>query len=93
LDVESGNSAPIWYKLKETGISIGFSNFSLNSTEMSQSQALFSFMKEGVETQGAREIFIFEISTKPFIVFVWIGSIAIVAGFFIAMFKYRKINK
>lgn len=85
----SGQSTPIWEKFKNSKISIGFTNFQLNQEKMADSQVLISFAKEG-ETIGGRELFVFEITTKPLILFVWIGSIAIYLGFFISLLKYLK---
>ncbi len=84
----SGQSSPIWKRFRNSDISIGFSNFQLNQQNMSESKALISFSKEGVTT-GGKELFVFEVTVKPLISFVWIGAIFIIIGFFISLFKYK----
>ncbi|MFC2131982.1 heme lyase CcmF/NrfE family subunit, partial [Bacteroidota bacterium] len=91
LDMSSGKSTPIWYELESTDIKIGFDDFNVDANDMSQSQAVFSVTKNDVEYRESKEVFTFEISIKPFIIFVWLGSIALISGFFIALFKNRKI--
>ncbi|MFH1050782.1 MAG: cytochrome c-type biogenesis CcmF C-terminal domain-containing protein [bacterium] len=90
LDMANGSSTPYWKELKNANISIGFSNFRVEPNDMSKSTAEFSFFVEGMKSKEPREVFTFEVSVKPFMMFVWIGSFAVVFGFFIAIFKYRK---
>ncbi|ROL61295.1 hypothetical protein D9V86_06410 [Bacteroidetes/Chlorobi group bacterium ChocPot_Mid] len=91
LDMSNGNSTPFWKELKNSNVSIGFTNFRVDPDDMSQSTAEFSFFVDGMQTKGPKEVFTFEATIKPFMMFVWIGSILVVIGFFIATLKsWRK---
>jgi len=92
LDMASGNSTPYWEELSKANMSIGFTNFHVDANDMSKSTAEFSFFVEGMKSKVPIEVFTFEASVKPFMMFVWIGAIAMVSGFFVAIFKYRKKN-
>jgi cytochrome c-type biogenesis protein CcmF len=89
VDMNSGETKPLWKKLKGSNLEIGFTNFSANTKNMEKSQAQFSISKPDEEMKEPTEVFTFDISMKPFINFVWIGSLTVFAGFFIAAFKHR----
>ena len=92
LDMSTGNSTPFWEKLPNSNISIGFTNFHVDANDISKSTAEFSFYVEGMKYKEPHEVFTFEVSVKPFMMFVWIGAIAIVAGFFVSVFKHNRKN-
>jgi hypothetical protein len=55
---------------------------------LANSGALFMFKKKGGELEMPEELLILDISDKPFINLVWIGTIFVVVGFIISLFKY-----
>ncbi len=88
LDMLSGCNHPEWYTYLNTVIEIGFKEFIPNKENMAQSQAVFYFREKGQPEPEPVTVFTFRVIIEPYINLVWIGTIILFAGFFIAMGKY-----
>ncbi len=88
MNMKTMTNDPIWYDLDTTNIQIGFMQIMPDKENLANSGALFMFKEKGGELSMPEEMLILEISDKPFINLVWIGTIFIVAGFLISLFKY-----
>lgn len=73
LNLEKDSFSPIWYSILGTSLKIGLVECNFENGSF---QATFKF---------ASELFTFEVAKKPFINLVWLGTIAVVTGFFFAM--------
>jgi hypothetical protein len=73
LNLEKDSFSPIWYSVLGTSLKIGLVECNFENGSF---QATFKF---------ASELFTFEVAKKPFINLVWLGTIAVVTGFFFAM--------
>lgn len=93
IDMSSGETEPVWKKLPLTSMEIGFIRLIPNRESMAKSQAAFVFRKPGEAEPTPIDIFYFEVSLKPYMIFVWIGMILTVLGFFISIFKYLEKRK
>ncbi len=78
LNMKSGSFSPIWKNVPTKDFAIGFTKFTPEE----------NLEKSTVELSFGQEIFIADVTVKPFILLVWIGVIFTVAGFIIAVFKY-----
>jgi len=88
LDLSTGQAEAIWYDVEGRNIRIGFTDFNADQKNMSNSSARFSISENDVEYGEPKKAFTVEISIKPYMNLVWIGTIGIILGFFIAIFKY-----
>lgn len=90
LDPQSFVGEPMWITMDKYGVDISLVQFIPNMQEMGKSRVAFILKEAGADMPDPVEYFSFEASVKPLINFVWVGTIAIVAGFFIAIGKYTK---
>jgi hypothetical protein len=90
MNMKTMTNEPVWYDLDTTNIQIGFMQIMPDKENLSNSGALFMFKEKDGELSMPEEMLIVEISDKPLIMLVWIGTIFLVAGFFISMFKYMR---
>lgn len=93
MNMKTMTNEPVWYDLDTTNIQIGFMQIMPDKENLSNSGALFMFKEKDCELSMPEEMLIVEISDKPLIMLVWIGTIFLVAGFFVSMFKYIKPKK
>lgn len=89
LDLQTMQNDPIWKKLPNSEYEVAFMRFLPNQKEMAKSSANYAFRKIGEKISDPVPEFVFEVSTKPFINLVWLGTIAMVFGFFLSIFKYN----
>lgn len=90
MNMKTMTNEPVWYDLDTTNIQIGFMQIMPDKEDLSNSGALFMFKEKEGELSMPEEMLIVEISDKPLIMLVWIGTIFLVGGFFISMVKYMK---
>ncbi len=88
LDMESGHSHPEWYTYQNSVIEIAFQQFVPNKESMGESQAVFYFKEKDQPEPELVTFFTFEVTIEPYINLVWLGTIILVLGFFIAIGKY-----
>jgi cytochrome c-type biogenesis protein CcmF len=88
MNMQNMTNIPTWYDLDTTGVQIGFMQIMPDKENLANSGALFMFKKKGGELEMPEELLILDISDKPFINLVWIGTIFVVVGFIISLFKY-----
>jgi LPXTG-motif cell wall-anchored protein len=50
-------------------------------------------MQKGSDSNTPSEVLSIEISTKPFISFVWLGVVIMSIGFLLALIRRNKVNK
>ncbi|HOK14934.1 MAG TPA: cytochrome c-type biogenesis CcmF C-terminal domain-containing protein, partial [Candidatus Kapabacteria bacterium] len=91
IDINSKEGIPEMKKIRGTDIMIGFSE--LIAMMQGGSQAAFVFQREGEPTAEPVQLFSFDFAIKPFINFVWLGTILVVVGFFWAIFRHKKERK
>ncbi|MER3329966.1 MAG: hypothetical protein RIF34_10345, partial [Candidatus Kapaibacterium sp.] len=75
MNMKTMTNDPIWYDLDTTDIQIGFMQIMPDKENLANSGALFMFKQKGGELSMPEEMLILEISDKPFINLVWIGTI------------------
>jgi cytochrome c biogenesis factor len=90
LDMNSFSGTPVWYKIDSTNYEIGFSGLKRGMESADESMALMLMKESGDKLPENTDVFTFQVELKPYMYLVWIGSVFIVAGLFIAITKYRK---
>ncbi len=93
MDMTTGEVKPDWIQLDSSNLLIGFTHFKLNKQVLANSEIVLSVKKIGKKYSGRTEIFMFEVSIKPFMNLVWFGIIFMIAGFFIAITRYWSKKK
>lgn len=93
LNTDSWAGNPIFYTIEEVGIDVGFIQIMRSQGDIADSRSVFIFNPTGQELPEPTETFSFEVTIKPFINLVWIGTIAIAVGFFTAIAKYRRKDR
>ncbi len=91
IDINSKEGIPEMRQIPGTNIMVGFSE--LIAMMQGGSQAAFVFQREGEPIAEPVQLFSFDFAIKPFINFVWLGTILIVVGFFWAIFRHKKERK
>lgn len=81
----------IWKKVPNSNVDIAFTRLIPVKSNAAKSIAVFAFKKSGEKMLEPSETLTVDISYKPFINLVWLGSLAISIGFFIAIFRKSKI--
>lgn len=81
LNMKMNSFSPVWRRIPTKDFSIGFTKFE-PAENLEQSTIQLSF---------GQEMFIADVTIKPFIWLVWLGVVFIVVGFFVALTKYRKL--
>lgn len=79
LNMKSASFSPVWKLVPTKDFSIGFTKF-----EPSE-----NLENSTVELSFGQEMLVADVTIKPFILLVWIGVILTVAGFILAVFKYK----
>lgn len=87
FDPNSGALIPMWDDLGIDGYKIGFYNLQIDQENMSNSKVEYAFSKDENPNMQGTEQFIIEFNVKPFMSFVWLGFILMIAGFFIPIRK------
>jgi hypothetical protein len=94
MNVQNMRGNPIWTNLQGTEVDAAFTSFSLNKEDVASSGAVMLFKPKGAPIPEPVELLTLEVSIKPFMNLVWIGTFAIVIGFFVSAFRYKaKLNK
>ncbi len=89
FDISTMESEPVWKKINKKGSKAAFAQLIRNPGDMSKSEAMFIFSETGSTDIPEKEVLTVELSVKPWINLVWLGSFLIAAGFFIAVFRYK----
>ena len=92
LDINTWESDLIWSKLKNHDVEVAMVRLIPDMNNKANSQAFMYFRKSNEKMPEPSEIFTFDVTIKPFINLVWIGTILTVIGFVIALRKYTKSN-
>lgn len=92
MDPASGMSIPMWKNLAKSDLEIGFIQLVPDKENLSNSKAIFVAKPKGKILSKPIETFVFDISTKPFILVVWFGTFVTVFGFILSIFKYLGKN-
>ncbi len=90
LDANSWEAQPVWTKIEGANLEIAMTKLIRDSENVQNTRAELSFKEAGKPLPEPVEVFTFDVTIKPFINLVWIGTIAIVIGFFVALPKNRK---
>ncbi len=89
FDVQTFESEPVWKYVKGRKMKVSFAQLIRNNASMAHWQALFVFSESESQDISETELLTIEISIKPLINLVWLGSILIFFGFFMAIFRYK----
>jgi len=81
---------PIEMKIPNSNKRISLASLKRNQQEPEKSTATFACVDESHPETVPVEVFVADVSVKPFINLVWIGVITMVFGFFIAIFKHLR---
>jgi hypothetical protein len=92
LDINTWESEIIWTKLKNYNVDVTMVRLIRDMNNVANTQALLYFKKSNEKMPEPSEIFTFDVTIKPFINLVWIGTIFTVIGFVVALGKYTKKN-
>jgi cytochrome c biogenesis factor len=87
VDMRTRELTPIWTELPGDSIEVALNNF-VRGRSMDDTRAVLAFHRKGEPMPEPVEILGIEVSIKPFINFVWLGSILIFAGFFVAIKRH-----
>lgn len=94
LDIKSWESAPNFVKIPDTEIEVSMIRLIRDMENVQNTQAHLIFKKVDEPLPEPIEIFTFDVTIKPFINFVWLGTILIVVGMLLPVSKYlSKGNK
>ncbi|PKL86596.1 MAG: hypothetical protein CVV22_00455 [Ignavibacteriae bacterium HGW-Ignavibacteriae-1] len=88
LDVTTWESQPNWYKIPDTEVEISMIRLVRDMNDVQNTKAHLVFKKAGMPEPEPMEIFTFDVTIKPFINLVWLGTILIVVGFLLPISKY-----
>ncbi|MCS6808262.1 MAG: cytochrome c-type biogenesis CcmF C-terminal domain-containing protein [Bacteroidota bacterium] len=78
------------YNIPGTTYFIAFQRILANKDTLAKSQALLAFADSSKPQTVPRQVFVVELSYKPFINLVWGGVLLMVIGLFVAMVRRRK---
>ncbi len=94
IDVENWVGTPIeWKDVPQTNYQIGMVGLIRNQMSIGNSQAVFIFKEKSLKEPQLMEVFTADVSIKPYMNLVWLGTILMVAGFFVSLPKYSKKNR
>ena len=79
-----------WETLDNVGIDVNMIRIVRDMNDVSRSRLEFYFKKTGEPMPEPIDVFTFDVTLKPFINFVWVGTIASVIGFLLALTRYTK---
>jgi cytochrome c-type biogenesis protein CcmF len=88
LDVTTWESQPNWYQIPDTEVEISMIRLVRDMNDVQNTKAHLVFKKAGMPEPEPMEIFTFDVTIKPFINLVWLGTILIVVGFLLPISKY-----
>ncbi len=78
---------PIRYNVPGSSASLAVNRITRDNQDPSKSSANFAFSDSRHPETMLREVFVADVSVKPFINLVWLGVITMVLGFVLAMFR------
>ena len=87
---ENEGFSPKWKNLANSNIRVGFVRFVQNPDDLMNSQSVFCFTKQNEPVPQKLQVMTLDISDKPFMLLVWIGSILCIIGFIIPLTKKKK---
>lgn len=94
LDADTWDGDPVWKHVEGTDYEMAMIKLIKSpDNDIQKTKALIIFNKVGQALPQPKEIITFDVTIKPYINFVWIGTLIIVAGFFITLSKYNKLRK
>lgn len=93
LDANTWEAQPAWKKVEGSNVDVAMTRLIRDTENIQNTRAVLSFKETGKPMPDPVEVFTFDVTIKPFIVLVWIGTIAVVAGFFVALPNYKKKDK
>lgn len=93
MDMQTQQMVPIWYEVADANFEIGLMRMMPDKEDLGNSKVAYLFREKGGELAAPVEVFTMEVSKKPFIKLVWIGTILIALGFFFSIPKYLKTQK
>ena len=79
-----------WKTLEKYGIDVNLIRIVRDMNDVSRSKLEFFFKKTGEPMPDPIDVFTFDVTLKPFINLVWVGTIASVIGFFLALSRYTR---
>ncbi|MBX3044329.1 MAG: cytochrome c biogenesis protein CcsA [Candidatus Kapabacteria bacterium] len=93
LDATSWEAQPSWKKIADSEVEIAMTKLIRDVDNIHNTRAVLSFKEAGKPEPALVDVFTFDVSVKPFINLVWLGTLAVTAGFFLALYKYPTKNK
>ena len=81
---------PMWKNLNGTDVDAGFARFAIDQNDVANSGAVINFKAKGAPIPESVQIITLDVSIKPFMNLVWVGTFAIVIGFFFSAFRFRQ---
>ncbi len=79
-----------WETLDKVGLDVNMIRILRDMNDVSRSKLEFYFKKTGEPMPEPIDVFTFDVTLKPFINLVWVGTIASVIGFLMALTRYTK---
>jgi cytochrome c-type biogenesis protein CcmF len=93
LDANSWEAEPSWKKIAGSNVDIAMTKLIRDNENVQNTRAELAFKESGKPMPEPVEVFTFDVTIKPFINLVWIGTLAIVIGFFVALPMNNKKGK
>ncbi|MDX9791299.1 MAG: cytochrome c biogenesis protein CcsA, partial [Candidatus Kapabacteria bacterium] len=93
LDATTWEAEPAWTNVAGTNFDVAMVKLIRDMEDIQNTRAVLHFKETGKDIPEPLTVFTFDVTIKPFINLVWIGTLAVVAGFFVALSKYGKQNK
>ena len=93
LDANSWEAQPVWTKVENSNIEIAMTKLIRDMENVQNTRAVLSFKEADKPLPEPVDVFTFDVTIKPFINFVWLGTLAVTAGFLVALYRYPRKDK
>ena len=90
INIQNMGGNPMWKNLNGTDVDAGFARFAIDQNDVANSGAVINFKAKGAPIPESVQIITLDVSIKPFMNLVWVGTFAIVIGFFFSAFRFRQ---
>ncbi len=89
LDTKSLACTPIWRTFTDSDLKFGLLKILIDDYDRTKSKAVFAFAREKDLPLNSREVLTFELTIKPFMNLIWLGSIMLIIGTVWAAYKKK----
>jgi cytochrome c-type biogenesis protein CcmF len=90
MEMKSGVNFAEWKRVKGTEYEIAMLKIIPDKENLSNSKARYAFREVGKKMPKPKEYLVMEVSRKPFIWLVWLGTILVAFGTFLSIFRTNR---